>query len=425
MLRPLAFLLAVACSGGAPSTDAGAGGGAAEAQTVLIGEYGSMTGAEATFGQSTHNGILLALEEVNAKGGVKGKKVELKHYDDQGKTQEAGTVVTRLVTEDHVVAILGEVASGLSIAGGRVAQQYGVPMISPSSTNRKVTEVGDKIFRVCFVDEFQGFVGAKFATENLKSTKAAVLFDQASAYSKGLKDDFGKAYTSMGGAVVSEQAYTAGDTDFSAQLGTIKGAGVEVVYVPGYYTDVGAIALQARKLGLTVPLLGGDGWDSAKLAEIGRDSIEGSFYSNHYAAEEGRPEVDAFVKAYQAKYGAVPDGLAALGYDAARVLFAAMERADAYDGDTLARAIAQTRDFPGVTGNITIDKDRNAQKPAVVVEMKGGQPRFVASIAPDGEGKGGKAKGKADGDGEGKAGKGEKADGEGKAGKGEKAKGEN
>jgi branched-chain amino acid transport system substrate-binding protein len=426
MLRPLAFVLLAACSGG--STQPGGadkGVAAPEAATIKIGEYGSMTGSEATFGQSTHNGIVLAIEEVNARGGVKGKQIELKSYDDQGKTQEAGTVVTRLVTEDQVVAILGEVASSLSIAGGRVAQQYGVPMISPSSTNAKVTEVGDRIFRVCFVDEFQGFVGAKFAAENLKVTKAATLYDQGSAYSKGLKDDFAKAFVAMGGEVVTEQAYTAGDQDFSAQLGTIKASGIQVVYLPGYYTDVGNIAIQARKLGIEVPMLGGDGWDSAKLAEIGGPAIEGSFYSNHYAPEEDRPEVQAFVKAYQARYSAVPDGLAALGYDAARVLFAAMERSPDLGGEALSAAISQTKDFPGVTGSITIDGKRNAQKPAVVVEMKGGSPHFVASVAPEG-GKGGKAKGEkaegehADGGPDGE--KGDKAKGD-KA-KGDKAKGE-
>jgi branched-chain amino acid transport system substrate-binding protein len=384
MHRPLAFLLLAACTGSGPSADKSAAVVEPPADTILIGEYGSMTGAEATFGQSTHNGIVLALEQVNAKGGVKGKRIELKHYDDQGKTQEAGTVVTRLITEDKVVAILGEVASSLSIAGGRVAQQYGVPMISPSSTNAKVTDVGDMIFRVCFVDEFQGFVGAKFASENLKATKAATLYDQGSAYSKGLKDDFGKAFVANGGQVVTEQAYTAGDQDFSAQLGTIKAGGVQVVYLPGYYTDVGNIAIQARKLGIEAPMLGGDGWDSAKLAEIGGSAIEGSFYSNHYAAEEARPEVGAFVQAYQAKYQAVPDGLAALGYDAALVLVAALERAPSLDGKTLAKAIAETKDFRGVTGSITIDEKRNAQKPAVVVEMKGGSPHFVASVAPGG-----------------------------------------
>jgi branched-chain amino acid transport system substrate-binding protein len=353
------------------------------ADTILIGEFGSLTGAEATFGQSTHNGILLAVEQANAAGGIHGKKVEVKTYDDQGKTQEAGTVVTRLIQDDHVVAIIGEVASSLSIAGGRVAQQYGVPMVSPSSTNAQVTQIGDMIFRVCFIDAFQGYVAAKFAKETLKADRAAILYDQAQAYSKGLKEDFAKAYTAAGGTIVGEpQAYTGGDQDFSAQLTTIRELNPQVIFLPGYYTDVGNIAIQARKLGITAPLLGGDGWDSAQLAQIAQGAIEGSYYSNHYSHEDQRPEVQEFVKAYQERYQAVPDGLAALGYDATRLLIAAMQRAPGATGKDLAKAIAETRDFPGVTGRITMDEQRNARKQAVVVQLKDGKPSYVATIDP-------------------------------------------
>jgi branched-chain amino acid transport system substrate-binding protein len=362
-------------AGGGPTPSTGG-------DTVLIGEYGSMTGSEATFGLSTHRGILLAISERNAKGGVKGKRVALQHYDDQGKSQEAGTAVTRLITSDKVVAIIGEVASSLSIAGGRVAQQFGVPMISPSSTNARVTQIGNMVSRVCFIDSFQGYVVARFVRENLKLTKVAVLYDQGQAYSKGLKDDFAKAFQSMGGSLTSEQAYTGGDADFSAQLTSIRATEPEAIFLPGYYTDAGTIALQARKLGITVPFLGGDGWDSAKLAEIGGAAIEGSYYSNHYSHEEERPEVVEFVKRYQEEYQVVPDGLAALGYDAARLLFDAMDRAATWDGPTLAAAINASRNFAGVTGKISIDENRNAKKAAVILQMKGGAPRFVASIHP-------------------------------------------
>lgn len=371
-------LLLAACTGAAP-TD-----GPPAEETILIGEYGSLTGSEATFGQSTHNGVLLAVDEINAAGGINGKKIEIRTYDDQGKTQEAGTVVTRLITDDKVVAVIGEVASSLSIAGGRVAQQYGVPMISPSSTNAQVTEVGDMVFRVCFVDAFQGYVVAKFAREDLHATTAAVLYDQGQAYSTGLKDDFIREYTAMGGTIVGEpQAYTGGDIDFGAQLTTIRDLQPQVIFLPGYYTDVANIAIQAQKLGVKSTLIGGDGWDSAELAKIGGPAIEGAYYSNHYSHQEQRPAVQAFVTAYQAKYtGETPDGLAALGYDAAMLLFDSMKRAKSLGGKDLAAAIAATRDYPGVTGNITIDPDRNAQKPAVVVQMKGGQPTYVTTVAP-------------------------------------------
>lgn len=186
----------------------------------------------------------------------------------------------------------------------------------------------------------------------------------------------------MGGAITTEQAYGGGDADYSAQLTSIRESKPDVVFLPGYYTDAANVVLQARKLGLKVPFLGGDGWDSEKLAEIGGKAVEGTYYSNHYAHEDPRPEVQNFVSKYKAKYGAVPDGLAALGYDAAGVLFAAMEKAPSLDGKTLASAINATADYPGVTGRITIDAQRNARKSAVVVEMKGGIPVFVATVAP-------------------------------------------
>lgn len=350
---------------------------------VLIGHYGPMSGSEATFGQSTANGIQLAVREVNASGGINGKLVELKSYDDRGLTQEAGTAVTRLITSDKVVAIIGENTSSMSLAGGRVAQQYGIPMISPSSTNPAVTEIGDKIFRVCFLDSFQGWVQAKFAREFLKARTAAILYDQGQAYSKGLADFFKTAFTRMGGTITIEQAYTGGDQDVSAQLTTIRQTNPELILLPGYYTDAGNIAIQVRKLGLTVPLLGGDGWESPQLAKIGKDAIEGSYYSTHYAIQETRSDVRKFVTDFAAAFGQKPDSLGALGYDAARLLFDAMRRAPSWDGATLAKAIAETKDFAGVTGRINFDSQRNARKSAFVVQMKGGIPTAVTSIEPE------------------------------------------
>ena len=351
-------------------------------KTVVIGHYGPLSGAEATFGQSTARGVELAVKDVNASGGIKGKLVELKSYDDRSVSQEAGTAVTRLITSDKAVAIIGENTSSMSLAGGRVAQQYGVPMISPSSTNPAVTEIGDKIFRVCFLDSFQGWVQAKFARESLKASNAAILYDQGQAYSKGLAEYFRSAFEKMGGRVVAEQAYTGGDQDFSAQLTTIRQAKPDLVFVPGYYTDAGNIAIQVKRLGITAPLLGGDGWESPQLAAIGKEAVEGSYYSCHYAYQEDRPEVAKFVNAYEAEFGAKPDSLGALGYDAAGLVFDAMRRASSWDGATLARAIAETRDFAGVTGRITIDPERNAKKSAVVVQMRSGVPVAVATIAP-------------------------------------------
>jgi len=347
-----------------------------------------MTGSEATFGQSTHAGVMLALDEQNARGGIRGRTIELVSYDDRGRTQEAGTAVTRLITEDKVVALLGAATSSRSIAAGEVAQQYGVPMITPSSTNVRVTAIGDKVFRVCFVDSFQSDALARFAREVLKARRVAVLYDQSQAYSTGFKDDFVRAFTGLGGEIATLQAYGTGDQDFSAQLTTIRGAKPDAVLVPGYYTDAATVALQARRLGITLPLLGGDGWDSPQLAAIGGDAVLHTFYSNHYSPEDPSPEVRSFLAKYGERYGGtLPDSPAALGYDAARILFGAMERAKSLSGQDLAAALASTRDFPGVTGRITIDAQRNARKPAVVLELRKGPdgrilPRYVTTIEP-------------------------------------------
>lgn len=351
--------------------------------TIKVGQFASLTGSEATFGQSSDKGTRLAIEEVNGRGGVLGKKLELITYDTKGNGQEAGTAVTRLITNDHVVAVLGEVASSLSLAGGSVAQANGVPMITPASTNPKVTEIGDMIFRVCFIDPFQGYAVATFASENLKAKRVAVLFDQGQAYSAGLKKDFVKAFKAGGGEITTEQSYTGGDQDFSAQITTIRETKPDAVFIPGYYTDVGNIALQMRKLDVTVPLLGGDGWDSAKLKEIAGDAIEGCYYSNHYTEEDPRPELQDFIARFKKSYnGETPDAMAALAYDAANILADAIARAGTTESKALAAAIASTKDHKGVTGLITIDEKRNAQKPAVILQMRSGQWKFAASVAP-------------------------------------------
>lgn len=351
-------------------------------QPIKVGHYGSMTGKEATFGQSTDNGIRLAVEEINAAGGINGRMIEVITYDTKGESREAGNAVTRLITSDKVTAVLGEVASSLSIAGGAVCEQYGVPMISPSSTNPRVTVGKKMVFRVCFIDPFQGYVVAKFTRDNLKATKAAVLYDQGQAYSKGLRDEFKKNFEKLGGKIVADQAYTSGDQDFSAQLNAIRASNPEAIFIPGYYTEAANIAIQARKLGINAPLLGGDGWDSEQLAKIGGAAIEGAYYSNHYAADQASDEVKSFVSKYQNKFGSTPDGLAALGYDSARVLADAMKRASSLAGKDLAKAIAATKDFVGVTGTISIDSRGDAEKSAVVVQIKNGVPVYVDTVAP-------------------------------------------
>jgi branched-chain amino acid transport system substrate-binding protein len=359
-------------------------GGGPDADEIVIGHYASLTGSEATFGRSSDNGVKMAIEEINAAGGIKGKRVRLVTYDDKGENREAGTAVTRLITRDRVVAVLGEVASGRSLAAAPICQEHGVPMVSTSSTNPRVTTIGDKIFRICYIDPFQGWACAKFAREHeqLKAQKAAILFNQAEDYSVGLKDEFEKAFVKLGGAIVAKESYQTEDQDYSAQLVSIRGSRPDVIFIPGYYTDAANIALRARELGIEAPILGGDGWDSAMLAEIGGKAIEGSYYSNHYSHEDPNPRVQDFIRKWKEEYGQVPDGTAALGYDAARILFDAIERAPSLSGGDLAAALAATRDFDGVTGRISIDANRNAVKSIVVVQMRNGMPRFVTRIEP-------------------------------------------
>jgi branched-chain amino acid transport system substrate-binding protein len=350
---------------------------------ILVGEVGSLSGGEATFGLSTHKGIELAFNQVNQLGGVKGKKIRLLTQDDQGKPEEAATVITKLITQDKVLAVLGEVASSRSLAMAPIAQKNKTPMITPSSTNPKVTEIGDYISRVCFIDPFQGSVMAKFAANTLKVTKVAILRDVKNDYSVGLADFFTQTFQGLGGGIVLDQSYSAGDMDFKAQLTAIKGKAPQAIFVPGYYTEVALIAKQAKEIGLNVPLLGGDGWDSAKLTEIGGSALDGSYFSNHYSPDDQSEAVQKFIADFKAaNNGEIPDGLAAMGYDAAMVLVKAMERATNLDRQAIKEAILQTKNHPGVTGLISLNEKRDAVKSAVVIEVKNKAFQFKEKIDP-------------------------------------------
>ncbi|NMO14479.1 ABC transporter substrate-binding protein [Pyxidicoccus fallax] len=398
MLLAALAVLAAACEkktqpapsgeGGAQATQQGQpaapGGGnvPASGDVILLGQVGALTGGQATFGISTRNGIEMALKEANAAGGVKGKKLAIRVYDNQSKPEEAAQATTRLITQDKVAIILGDVASSNSLAMAEKAQAAGVPMITPSSTNTTVTQKGDYIFRVCFIDPFQGYVMAKFAREDLKLNKVAVLQDNKSAYSIDLSDVFTRKFTEMGGKITTTESYSQGDTDYRAQLTAIRKTQPDGIYVPGYYSEVGVIARQAREVGLKVPLMGGDGWDSEKLFELGGSAIQGSYFSNHYSPDNPDPRVQKFISEYKATYGGVPDALAALGYDAARVAIEALKRSKDLSGPAVRDAIAQTKDFPGVAGTITLDDKRNAVKSAVVLKVGDGKTEYVTTVNP-------------------------------------------
>jgi branched-chain amino acid transport system substrate-binding protein len=349
---------------------------------IAIGEYSSMTGTTATFGQSTDQGIRLAVDEINATGGVLGRRLAVFLEDDQSRPEEAATAATKLVNQKHVVAMLGEASSSRSLAAAPICQANRVPMVSPSSTNPRVTEVGDYIFRVCFIDSFAGAVMARFAAESLKLTRVGLLVDVRNDYSIGLATYFREQFKKLGGQILAEQSYSEGDSDFHAQLTQLKAVNPEAIYVPGYYTEVGTIARQARELGIKTPFLGGDGWDSPKLWEIGGEALNGSYFANHYSVDDPSPAVQKFVGDYRARYKAVPDALAALGYDAARILADAMRRAGSTAGEKVRDALAATKDFPGVTGKITLNADRNPIKPAVMLRIENGRFVYVETLNP-------------------------------------------
>lgn len=339
---------------------------------VRVGVFMSLTGSTANFGISSTNGIKMAADEVNKAGGINGKQVEILVQDDRSDASEAATIVTKFVTQDQVHAILGEVASSRSIAAAPIAQNAKIPMLTPSSTNPEVTRKGNFIFRSCFIDPVQGAAIAQFAARTLGAKRAAIMVDRKNDYSTGLEKVISATFTKMGGQMVGTQSYQEGDQDFNAQLTDLKGKNPEVIFVPGYYNDVGLIAKQARDKGITVPLVGGDGWDSAQLYAIGGTALNGSYFTNHYSPFDTDPHVQKFVNDYKARYGAVPDALAATAYDAAQIMFDAIKRSKSLAGPDIRDALAATKDFPGVTGKVTFNENRDAVKPIVVIEIKDG-----------------------------------------------------
>lgn len=351
------------------------------AQDIKIGGIGPVTGEAATFGISTKNGMTMAVEEWNAKGGVLGKRIRLVFEDDKGDPAEGATVYTKLIQQDRVAAIVGTVMSKVTLAGAPIAQAAKVPMITPTSTNEKVTLVGDYIYRACFIDPFQGTVGAKFSYDNLKAKTAAVIFDMGNDYAKGLAENFKATFEKLGGKVVSYEGHPSGATDFKAQLTKIIGAKPEVVYVPDYYNDVGLIAKQARELGYKGPMVGGDGWDSPELVKIGGTAVENGFFTNHYAPEDSRPIVQDFVKKYTQKYKGTPDALACLAYDAMYIMLDAIKRAGKTDGVAIKEALAKT-DLGVVSGQVKFDSNRNPIKSAVIIEIKDGKQVYKTTVNP-------------------------------------------
>ena len=352
---------------------------------INIGFYGDLTGLTFNFGLSAKNGVLMAADEINQAGGLNGRQIDIVIEDDKGSPEEAAQLTGKLINRYKVIAIIGAGASGNSMASAPIAQSARVPLIAPSSTNPAVTQMGDYIFRACFIDAFQGEVMAKFAANTLKAKQAAIMLDFNSPYSRGLTDFFELSFAKLGGEIVAKQSYRQGDADYRGQLSAIKAMNPDVIYIPGYYGDVAIIAKQARQLGLTMPLLGADGWDAPELWELGGDALNGTFISNHYSADDPSETIQSFVHAYRQRYGNLtPDAHAALAYDALRFLAEAIQRAGTTEGPKLRDALAETKNFAGVTGMISMDRDRNAVKPAVILKLEDTRYVYQETIQPEG-----------------------------------------
>ncbi len=360
------------------------GGCGKKSDEIPVGAYLSLSGADSTFGTDTRDGIELAIGEVNAAGGVKGKKVKVLYEDDKSTTQEASQKVRQLIDRDKVVALLGEVASSRSLAGGLIANTSHVPMVSPSSTSLEVTQGREWVFRTCFTDDKQGQVAARFVKNELKKTKVGVFYAAQETYSSGLAKSFRDEFKKLGGEIVVDKGYQKGETNFTTYLNELKGKGPEIIFVPNYYNEMVQIARQAKQIGLSGSMfVGGDGWDSANLLEGAGAELEGAYFTNHYAPDVPWPNSKKFVAAFEAKYKHEPSSLSAQGYDATRLLVDAIGRATDVTPAAIRDALAATKDFQGATGSITIDKDRNASKPIVVVQIKNKKFTYSTQVAAE------------------------------------------
>ncbi len=372
--RPLALLLGLAALA-APAADA--------APPVRIGFFMSITGRDASFGEASLQGATLAVDQLNAEGGVLGRTIELVVEDDRSLDGEAATAAKKLISRDRVVALVGECASARTLEAAPIAQASRIPLVTPASTSARVTATGDEVFRVCFVDSFQGRVMATFARRRLGLARAALLVDATAPYSVGLAEYFSRTFEALGGAVVLRQSYAGAATDFRAQLTAIRAAAPDAIFLPGYYVAAGLVARQARDLGLRATLLGGDGFEAPQLMAIGGDALEGACYSTHFSAESADPETRRFVAAFRLRFGTVPNGLSALTYDAVRLVADAISRAGTTEREALRRALAATRGFRGATGSLTMNARRDAEKAAAIITIRDGRPAFVEMVRPE------------------------------------------
>lgn len=344
---------------------------AKKSDDIKVGSYLSLSGSDSAFGVETREGIELAIAEVNAAGGIRGRKIAVTYEDDKSLATEASQVVRKLVDRDGVVALLGEAASGRSLVGGLIANTSQVPMITPSSTAVEVTKGREWVFRACFTDDTQGDAAARFVHDELHKTKVGIFYAAQDTYSSGLAKSFREEMGRLGGTIVVDRGYQKGETSFRTHLAALEAAHPEIVFVPNYYNEMVTIARQAKELGIPGTMfVGGDGWDASNLLEGAGAELEGAYFTNHYAPDVPWPQSKKFLEAFRAKYGRDPSSGNSLGYDAARLLADAMTRAPEPTRAAIRKALSETKDFAGATGTMSMDGDRNPKKPIVVVRIK-------------------------------------------------------
>lgn len=380
------------CSAGDSDTSSGGGsssGGSKDGDTIKIGANLELSGNVASYGSSIGLGAELAVKEINDAGGIDGKKIELIKVDNKSENSEATAAAIKLATQDKVVAMMSPATSGNTIATVQIANDNKIPLVGAAATAPNVTvnddgSVNEYAFRTCFIDPFQGIVAANFATGELKAKNVAIFADNASDYAKGLAKSFKDTIAENGGKVVKEEAYVAKDTDFRTQLTNIKSSNPDFIFIPGYYEEVGLIVKQAREMGITVPLMGADGWDSPTLVELaGADALNNTYITNHYSAEDPDQKIQDFVKAFKAANGdKAPDAFNALGYDTVYYIADAIKRAGSTDGEAIKKALAETKDLSLVTGTFSVDENHNPIKTATVLEFKDGKQVFNSKVNP-------------------------------------------
>jgi branched-chain amino acid transport system substrate-binding protein len=349
---------------------------------IKVGVVSCLSGGLSTFGISSVQGTKLAAEEINSAGGILHQPLNLIIDDNQSKPGETARIVRKFLTQDRVDAILGDLTSSLTMEAAPLAQNAHVPLLTPTATNVAITPIGDFIFRSCFTDPFTGRVMARFALDHLQARRAVIMTDIKQDYSVGVAAELKQYFGANGGQLLEDLSFSSGDTDFRAQLSKLRAVRPEVVFLPAYYPEVSLILREARLLGVTAPFVGGEGWDSPALVQIAGKSADGSYYANHFSARDPDPRVQQFVARYQERYHAVPDALAALWYDGMRLLADAIERAGSDNPEKIRDALAQTKDFSGVTGNISLDGQRNATKPGVIVTIQAGTIKMVERVNP-------------------------------------------